>query len=129
MTEEELAAARLRTAGGDAERAALEAQRAVLVGERPAGAAVAVASGVAALHDEVGDDAVECQAVVEPSLAQSGKRRGSERRGIAAEIDDQIARAGAQAQETRLGPLARLGRDRRGGRRSGHFVHFADGAV
>src|SRR4051794_26839000 len=47
VAEEELARAGVGAVGGDAHRAALESQRAVLVGQRPARAAVAVAAGIA----------------------------------------------------------------------------------
>src|SRR5947209_19553069 len=59
VAEEELAAARFRAVGGDAERAAHEVPRGMLVGDGPAGTAVAVAAGIAALRDEVRDHAMK----------------------------------------------------------------------
>src|SRR5205814_963349 len=102
MAEEELAATGLRAAGGNAESAVEERKRTVLVGERPAGPTVAVASRVSALDDEVRNDPVECQSVVETAIGERRQRRGRERRDVGAEIDHHLSAARQEAQHAGL---------------------------
>src|SRR5439155_6635961 len=77
-------------------------KRIVLVGERPAGPTVAVASRVSALDDEVRNDPVECQSVVETAIGERRQRRGRERRDVGAEIDHHLSAARQEAQHAGL---------------------------
>src|SRR3954465_1313334 len=67
VAEEELAAAGVGAARRYPHGSTDEMKRAVLVGQRPAGTAVAVAARVSSLDDEVGHHSMERQTVVEMS--------------------------------------------------------------
>src|SRR5947208_3041361 len=103
MADEELASARFRTVGGDAHGPAPEVERRVLVGQRPAGAALAVSARIAALDHEIRNDAMPGQRAVESARGQRRDGGGGERRlAVAgAKLERQVAGGGPEAQHPR----------------------------
>src|SRR6202035_111235 len=105
--EEELAAAGVRAGERHADPPAGVAPAIDLVADGVARAAEAVAAGIAALHHEVGNDAMEGEAVVEALAGEVEEVEAGQRRVGAVEAEGERASAGAPLDPPRpAGPAA-----------------------